>query len=134
MHITAGDQSHLSDTRRGTHFYTSPETITQRQLHRASDVWSFGVILFELMHGSAVYVYTGRDSEAAPSFDWDPAFGQLELSVPLGYTLLVRACLEPDLQARPSFEQACSALRCLDASLMAGDIVDSAGILQVLLP
>jgi serine/threonine protein kinase len=35
----AGEQSHLSDTRRGTHFYTSPETIVHHQLHRASDVW-----------------------------------------------------------------------------------------------
>jgi serine/threonine protein kinase len=51
-----GNRSYASDVRQGTPFYISPETINQHRLHRSSDVYAFGVIMWEMMRGMPVFV------------------------------------------------------------------------------
>uniref|UniRef100_A0A7R9Z8R5 Protein kinase domain-containing protein n=1 Tax=Chlamydomonas euryale TaxID=1486919 RepID=A0A7R9Z8R5_9CHLO len=106
-----GNVSHISGVRHGTPLYIAPEILKDGKASPAADVYSFGVILWELVHGKSAWQHLVGLQGAGPKprrlvtieaeqFDYKPA--DLEL-VPERYAQLARACLSADPSERPTF-------------------------------
>ncbi|GFH06981.1 protein kinase domain-containing protein [Haematococcus lacustris] len=54
-HMSKDGQSHVSNARQGTPYYTAPEVFTEGHMTKAADVYSFGVILHELYCGQPAW-------------------------------------------------------------------------------
>ncbi len=57
-----GNKTHVSGVRHGTPMYISPEIVRNGKASKAADVYSFGVMMWELCHGMLAWqqVRTGR--------------------------------------------------------------------------
>ncbi|MEW5313559.1 MAG: hypothetical protein WDW38_005117 [Sanguina aurantia] len=88
----------------GTLTHLAPEALLEGTLSRASDVYAYGILMWELYTGRMAFLgvppaLLGHEVAAAglrPSF---PA------SCPLAYQLLACRCWESDVDIRPTFEE-----------------------------
>ncbi|KAG2489171.1 hypothetical protein HYH03_012397 [Edaphochlamys debaryana] len=106
------DHTHLSNRRSGTMFYMAPEVVMGAQLGPAGDVFSLGVMLWELAAGRGAGVMTPAGPRYHASF---PSFGP---TCPSPYSTLALACLQRQPRNRPSAAFVVEALGSLMDALM----------------
>ncbi|XP_018344762.1 PREDICTED: mitogen-activated protein kinase kinase kinase 11-like isoform X1 [Trachymyrmex septentrionalis] len=86
----------------GTYAWMAPEVIKKSTFSKASDVWSYGVLLWELLTGETPY--KGIDALAVA---YGVAVNKLTLPIPSTcpqpWSLLMKACWASDSHARPGF-------------------------------
>ena len=87
----------------GTAPYMSPEQARGQAVDRRTDIWAFGVVLFEMLTGRRIFLGdTVSDTLAAvlrADIDWDA----LPESTPSSVRRLLRRCLERDRKKRLGF-------------------------------
>ncbi|GLI62433.1 hypothetical protein VaNZ11_005052, partial [Volvox africanus] len=93
------NRSHLSNLRMGTMFYMCPAVVIKGQVGPPSDVFSLGVILWELYHGRRAGIRTPQGPRYSSIF---PAFPP---ACPEAYRAIALHCLQRQPQNRPSAAQ-----------------------------
>jgi len=86
----------------GTPHYMAPEVVIREKHTTASDMWSFGVMMFEMVTGKLPF-----ESKNAPQLMCQLATGNVEVEWPRGllpdnFRDLIEACLQSDPTKRPS--------------------------------
>ena len=93
----------------GTYAWMAPEVIKMSRFSRASDIWSYGVVLWEMLTGETPY--RGIDQLAVA---YGVAMGKLTLPLPTTCPLtlksLMEACWRIESRSRPSFENIVSVM------------------------
>jgi serine/threonine-protein kinase len=84
----------------GTAAYMSPEQARGEAAGRQSDIWSFGVVVFELLSGRSVFAKASSAETFAQILSAEPDFDALPTTTPSRIRRLLRRCLEKDPRRR----------------------------------
>ena len=84
----------------GTAAYMSPEQARGEVAGRQSDIWSFGVVLYELLTGQSPFARPSPAETFAQVLGSDPAHSVLPADTPPRIRRLLRRCLERDIRRR----------------------------------
>ena len=103
----------------GTPFYCAPELLKQKRLLQASDVFSFGVIMWELLMNCPPFVV--REG----IFERNPLFPKFSYSAPLNYMLLSLSCMSVEPTNRPTFSEVITICQRLKDDVDHGFYVDA---------
>jgi len=111
----------------GTPAYMSPEQVSGRDVDHRSDIFSFGIVLYELSTG--VRPFRGRSAaELASSIlrDQPPPPAGLHAAIPATLSRVITRCLQKDVTARySSMAEIADVLRSLDPSPHARDSAEA---------
>jgi eukaryotic-like serine/threonine-protein kinase len=80
----------------GTPAYMSPEQARGEAVGREADIWSFGVVLYELLTGASPFARQSTAETLASVLGADPDLSRLPVATPAEVLRLIRRCLEKD--------------------------------------
>uniref|UniRef100_A0A7S0RAV9 Protein kinase domain-containing protein n=1 Tax=Chlamydomonas leiostraca TaxID=1034604 RepID=A0A7S0RAV9_9CHLO len=107
-HLDAG-ATHVSQYSRGTPYYVAPEVLNNAQVTRASDIYSLGVLMWEVYNNEAPW-RRDKDGQYHPN----PRFpAQWRCEAPAVFKTLVQRCLQQDSTTRPTADELAAALDAL---------------------
>jgi Tol biopolymer transport system component len=84
----------------GTAAYMSPEQAKGKTADRRSDIWSFGVVLYEMLSGQRLFTGETSQETLAAVLRAEPDWSALPATVPARVRRLLRRCLEKDPRRR----------------------------------
>ena len=84
----------------GTAAYMSPEQARGKPVDRRSDIWSFGVVLFEMLSGTRLFAGETVSDVLAAVLTRDPDWKALPATPPARLRRLLERCLERDAKQR----------------------------------
>jgi Tol biopolymer transport system component len=84
----------------GTAAYMSPEQARGKNADRRSDIWAFGVVLFEMLSGARLFVGETTSDTLAAVIRADPEWNELPANTPPKIRELLQRCLRKDPRQR----------------------------------
>jgi Tol biopolymer transport system component len=84
----------------GTAAYMSPEQARGKRVDKRSDIWAFGVILYEMFLGSRLYSGETVTDILGAIVHGEPDLRVLPDGIPTGLRALIKRCLTPEAQDR----------------------------------
>ena len=84
----------------GTAAYMSPEQASGKQVDKRGDIWSFGVVLFEMLTGQRLFTGETVSHVLARVLDREPDLGALPRATPAPVRRLLDRCLRKNRKER----------------------------------
>ena len=84
----------------GTAAYMSPEQARGKPVDKRADIWSFGVVLYEMLSGRRAFEGEDVSLTLSAVLQREPEWNLLPLGVPSGLSIYLRRCLEKDPRQR----------------------------------
>ena len=84
----------------GTAAYMSPEQARGREVDKRTDIWSFGLVLFEMLTGKRMYAGKSFNETLAAVIHQEPSLEELPQDTPWKIRELVERCLRKDSRMR----------------------------------
>jgi tRNA A-37 threonylcarbamoyl transferase component Bud32 len=110
----------------GTVRYMSPEQAAGKRVDRRSDIWSFGVVLFEMLTGEHAFDGESAAHVIAAVLRAEPDWAALPVATPLPLRRVLRRCLDKDRKRRLDSATAIG-LELEDALAPSGDVLVTSG-------
>jgi Tol biopolymer transport system component len=84
----------------GTAAYMSPEQAKGKAVDKRTDIWAFGVVLYEMLTGKQLFTGETVPDTIAAVMREEPSFDKLPSNTPSAIRNLLRRCLERNLRRR----------------------------------
>lgn len=110
--LTGGLDYDASDSRMFPVRWTAPEVLLSRKLNKAADIWSFGVVVWEICERKLPYYeLNNKEVVEAVCSKGVRLPKPTRISIPNELEQILNRCFSEDPNQRPSFAEICGILR-----------------------